>query len=365
MKYQRKFFNTQSVEKTFVFKDKIFSERVAKYPKAIYMPGCLLPEPNVGNFYPENKDNIFSLRIDVDALEENDFREYIKILEPYKKWVTLFCCVSAFAKKDYLLKEIALAGFDIQSHGFLHHAYNDYANNYNNISKAKDYFSKAGINTFGFAAPMGKYNESLMLALENLGYTYSSDFSFDYLNFPHYPKLKKRFSKILQVPIFPICPELLFLNDFKLEEVTAYYDSIVENLVDSRIPVITYNHTDARYPQIKDFLKQFLAKIAGNDKLYKCNVSDFSLWCLRGEDKSFSGSTGILNERVAAGFLKIPDSSLFGKPKKLCPAKRIKKAIENAIDFETITPPEEIKGSKIRKGVKLFIRKIKTKSNQF
>lgn len=391
MNYQDKFLNTQSVDKTFSFKDKIFSEHVAKYPKILYpvrkypaayrrvIPNLTNAEPNApcdfsngiyppdyasselntDNFYPENKKNIFSLRIDVDELEEKNFLQYIKILEPFKKYVTLFCCAAAFRRKEYLLKELKSANFDVQSHGFYHHVYNDYENNYSNILKAKDFFDKAGINTIGFAAPMGKYNESLMLALEALGYIYSSDFSFDYLNFPHYPKLKKRFSKILQVPIFPICPELLFAAGFNLGEVMAYYDKVLESLADTTIPVIIYNHTDIRYSQVKDFLKQFLSKISRSDKLYKCNTSDFALWCLRQEDRRFSGATGILNKKITAGFLKIPDSSLLGQPGKIRPSKMIKKAIKNAIDFETVTPDSEIKGSRIKKEIKLFIRKIK------
>ncbi len=159
---------------------------------------------------------------------------------------------------------------------------------------------------------MGKYNESLMLALEDLGFLYSSDFSFDYLNFPHYPKLKNRFSKILQIPIFPICPELLLMSGLNLDDITSYYDKVVAELINANIPVIIYNHTDIRYPQVKGFLKQFLAKIAENDKLYKCNISDFASWCLKQEDRDFSGANGILNKSVAAGFLKIPDSSLLG-----------------------------------------------------
>jgi len=359
MNYQDKFFNTQSADKTFSFKGKFFSECVARYPKILYTPDRTLAKINAENFYPENKKNIFSLRVDVDEFEEKDFLQYIRILEPFKKYVTLFCCVAAFEKKEYLLKELKSMGFDVQSHGFYHHVYNDYENNYNNILKAKNFFDKTGINTTGFAAPMGKYNENLMLALEDLGFLYSSDFSFDYLNFPHYPKLKNRFSKILQIPIFPICPERLLLSGFELDEIIAYYDEILKSLADTNIPIIIYSHTDIRYPGVKDFLKQFLAKISRSDKLYKCNISDFASWCLRREDRDFSGVTGILNKNIAAGFLKIPDSSLLGCVGKTSLSKLIKKAIKNAIDFETVTPESEIKGNKIKKQIKLFVRKIK------
>jgi len=359
MNCNNKFFNTQSVDKSFSFKGKTFSERVARYPKVLYAKDLFPASQFSENLYPENKKNIFSLRIDVDEFEEKDFLEYISMLAPYRSFVTLFCCVSAFNKKEYLLNELKSRGFDIQAHGFYHHVYNDYESNYNNIFKAKDYFNKAGINTTGFAAPMGKYNESLMLALEKNGFIYSSDFSFDYLNFPHYPRLKGRFSKILQVPVFPICPELLLLSGFNLNEITSYYDGVVAELLNAYIPIIIYNHTDARYPQVKGFLKQFLAKIAENDKLYKCNMSNFALWCLEKEDKDFSKKTGILNKKATQVFFKIPDSSLLGMPKRQSLWKVIKTAIKNILDFETVTPESEIRGSKIKKTAKLFIRKIK------
>jgi hypothetical protein len=46
-------------------------------------------------------------------------------------------------------------------------------------------------------------------------------------------------------------------------------------------------------------------------------------------------------------------------PKRQSLWKVIKTAIKNILDFETVTPESEIRGSKIKKTAKLFIRKIK------
>jgi hypothetical protein len=351
-----KFLNAESLERIFSFRDKKFVEHVAKYPKILYTPEFYLG--NFSNFYPENKKNIFSLRIDVDEFTEDDFRKYIEILKPYKEFVTLFCSCSAFRTKEYLLKELKDGGFDIQSHGYYHYVYNDYENNYHNIKKAKDFFIRLGIETKGFAAPLGKYNNNLMCALENLGYIYSSDFSFDYLNFPHFPKLKNKFSKVLQIPIFPICPELLFLNGFESGTVINYYDELMSSLENTNIPIIIYAHTDSRYPRVKDFLKQFLSKVAVNDRLYKCNISGFVSFCLKLEDQVFSKSTGLLDKKIA-GSLKSPGLALLGEPVMLSPLKRIKRLIKNVIDFETVTPAQELKGSRLKNSLKLFFRKLK------
>lgn len=352
-----KFLNIDSITKVFTFKNKKLSEHVAKYPKILYAPQY--SSQSLDNFYPENKKNIFSLRIDVDEFAEDDFKKYIEILKPYKQFITLFCCCNAFCAKQYLLKELKTNGFDVQSHGYYHYAYNDYENNYSNILKAKDFFNKLGLSTTGFAAPQGKYSSNLMRVLEDLGYIYSSDFSFDYLNFPHFPKLERRFSSILQVPVFPICPELLFLNKFELDEVIMYYDRVMSGLAETNIPIIIYAHTDSRYPEVKDFLKQFLSKIAENDKLYKCNITDFTQFCLKLKDEEFSKDTGLLNKQITAGFLKLPDNSLFGVPESINPVKYIKRVIKNLIDYEAVTPAKELKGNRAKTGIKLFIRKVK------
>lgn len=353
----KRFFDAGSIEKEFTFGDKRFIEKVAKCPKIIYVNklGSFAAKFN-NDLYPAGKKTIFSLRIDADEVDTGEFEEYLQLLRPYSKLVTVFCCASAFAGKENLLKKAKEIGLDIQSHGFYHYTYNDYSNNHYNICKADEFFKGAGINISGFAAPMGKYNDNLMLSLEALGYKYSSDFSYDYINFPHYPRLKGRFSKVLQVPIFPICPELLFANGFTLNDVVAYYDKVIEDLKESGVPIIIYTHVDKRFDEVKYFLKQLLEKMENNDNIYRINLTEFASWCAGIEDKKISQKYGLLNSAVLQLPLKPIAQNLLGVPAKNRLVKKIKCFIKEGVDFEFITPSQELQGNKLKKWLKLCLR---------
>jgi hypothetical protein len=247
----------------------------------------------------------------------------------------------------------------VQSHGFYHHTYNSYEDNYANMARARDLFEGINIFTTGFAAPMGKYNKNAMLALEKLGYRYSSDFSFDYLNFPHYPRLDKRFSKVLQVPIFPICPEVLFARNFSAEEVSLYYDEKIEAMKQNSIPVIIYAHTNKHCDKVREFLKRLLEKIEAEDDLYKCNMSDFADMCFNIEDVAFSRDHGILSPAVVSGISGWPGKGLLGSPRRKSVFGSIKDLVKSSIDYEDITPVEELKKNKYGNMLKIAVRTLK------
>jgi hypothetical protein len=250
---------------------------------------------------------------------------------------------------------------DIQSHGFYHHSYRDYRNNFHNIDKAKIFFEKQDITTCGFAAPMGKYNKPLMLALEDLEYKYSSDFSFDYINFPHYPFIGNRFSKILQIPIFPICPELLFKEGFILKEVIEYYKNVISSLKSTRIPIIIYLHTDSRYPEVIFFLKEIMELIKDDQELYKCSISEFAEWCFEIENTDLSKKYGIITSGISR--LSVPPSKYFGISSNISIKKRIKRYVKELIDYEEVTPLRELKNNWLQKSVKMVVRKIRNIDN--
>lgn len=359
-KHLKQFFNTEKTEKIFIYKEKKIKEVVAKYPKIIFgkhLVHYLSLSSDAAFLYPNNKKSIFSLRIDIDDINDLIFKKYVKLLEPFNKWVTIFCCASKFLGREFLLKELHKMGIDIQSHGFYHHSYRDYKNNFHNIAKAKILFEKQNITTCGFSAPMGTYNKLLMLALENLEYKYSSDFSFDYINFPHYPFIGNRFSKILQIPIFPICPELLFNEGCILKEVIEYYKNVVLSLKSARIPVIIYLHTDSRYPEVTFFLKELLDLIKNDQELYKCSLSKFAEWCFEIENTELSKKYGIITSGISR--LNIPPSEYLGIPSHLGVKKRIKRYIKELIDYEEVTPVEELKNNWFQKSAKMLVRHIR------
>jgi len=353
-----------SVIKEFNLNGNIFQERLAKYPKIFQHLENFQQFNSNTMLYPQKKNGFFSLRIDADQAETEDFKEYISLLTPFAPWVTIFFCASEFKGIDNLILKAKEAGMDIQSHAYYHHVYNDYQTNLHNLNKAKVFFQNLGINTTGFAAPMGKYNPNLMAALENLGYKYSSDFSYDYLNFPHYPKVKSKFSKILQIPIFPVCPELLFENCFSEQTALEYFLKSIPKIKAANVPIIIYAHTNPKYPQTKKLLKRLLDEISKDDSLYKANISDLASWCFSQEDKVFSAQTGLINKTFYHGFLKIPPAELFGKEIPLKFTEKVKCCLKNMLDYEIITPKNDLKSNKIKILIKLIFRKLCSKKQR-
>ena len=100
---------------------------------------------------------------------------------------------------------------DTQSHGHYHVVYRDRESNRRNLERAHELLVEAGIQPVGFAAPHGRWNAGLDAVLADLGYRYSSDFQLGYDDFPFFPWREDRFSSVLQIPIHPIC-EGLFLD---------------------------------------------------------------------------------------------------------------------------------------------------------
>ncbi|MDD4013947.1 MAG: polysaccharide deacetylase family protein, partial [Candidatus Omnitrophica bacterium] len=314
----KELFNTKSMVKLFSCKGKSITEKVARYPKVLYHSG----NGPVGGglhrsgLYPDGKKSVFSLRIDIDETNnEEELLDYFGLFARYSRWITLFCSAGAFAGKEHLLERAGAAGLDIQSHGYYHYTHSDYRNIYRDLHKAKRFFGDRGFDTEGFASPMGKYNDDLMKVLEDLGYRYSSDFSFDYLNFPHYPRIGPGFSKILQLPIFPVCPELLFSTGLTEEEVLDYYINATGLIKECGIPVIVYAHTNKFCGKVVSLLGRLLKTVQEDDDLYKCNLTDFACWCFRIEDRTFSEKYGVLNSSVER-VISAPDKSLLGTPFK-------------------------------------------------
>lgn len=291
--------------------------------------------------------NMFCLRIDADEYEKVSFSGYKNLFKKYKDSITIFFNVNSFKGAASEIKGCSEIGLDVQSHGFYHHTYNDYASNRYNIKKAKDFFLKLGIQTKGFASPMGKWNWSLLKALEDEGYEYSSDFSYDYLGLPSYPIRLGQRSSILEIPIFPVAPELFYQNGgFRKEDVVIYYKKAIDEMLACNLPVIIYAHTSVQYDQIPVVLEELVEYAIAKNLTHK-NMSEIaSIWK---KDPAHSDVKAIL---------KVPGLEYIGKEISNPFYVNIKDWIKDYFDFERITPPDELRGPFVRRSVKKFLRHI-------
>jgi len=316
-------------------------ERVAHYPSSAARTHVRI--------VPKAFIDTFCLRIDADECHDN-IGEYLKLFMKYRDCTTIFFCMRAFSQKQDILQQAHGAGCDIQSHGFHHHTYNDFTSNRYNIHRAKEALRVCGIETHGYSAPMGKYRASLMCALEEEGYEYSSDFSFDYLGFARYPAVGKRFSRILQIPVFPVCPELFLQKGINTPTIIDYYKRAIIEMRRCNIPVIIYGHT-SHFRENCALLEEIVEFARGELALKPQTMSGLSRhWKMACND---SGVGELVKVKVG-----LMQEDFLGRPVQETFSARVKTFIKDAIDFERTTPAKEMQGSFLRRGSKLFLRRI-------
>ncbi|MDO9028075.1 MAG: hypothetical protein Q7U68_04350, partial [Candidatus Roizmanbacteria bacterium] len=99
-----------------------------------------------------------------------------------------------------------------------------------------------GIDPRGFAAPFGKWNASLAQAIRDLGFSYSSEFSYDYDNLPSPSFVYHGLPGTLQIPVHPICIGSLRRQGFTSIEMTGYFIDEIEKKLKMREPIVLYHH---------------------------------------------------------------------------------------------------------------------------
>ncbi|GEM_PF-1016958 len=295
---------------------------------------------------------IFTLRIDADEYEEKSFSGYSGLFEKYKDAITIFFNVNSFKNAAGEIKKCKQIGLDIQSHGFYHHTYSDYKSNRYNIRKAKVFFENLGVRTKGFASPMGRWNLPLMRALEDEGYAYSSDFAYDYLSLPTRPSMDRRYCGILEIPVFPVAPELFFQKrQCEISDVLGYYKSAIDEMIDCGLPVIIYAHTSVDHGEIPKLLEKIVDYAVPDKGLSPKNMTEVHDHWQRGVDHENGPAGNIVS-------VKTPHPDFWGRPVNEPFYRKMKDRLKDIIDFERITPVDELRCNRIKKAMKILARNI-------
>ena len=310
--------------------------------------------PSLGRFAPLRKrsERFFSLRIDADEYSHDSFAEYIPVFKKYKDAVTIFFNVNSFKDAKEEILKCRDYGCEIQSHAYYHYTYSDYESNRYNIKKAKKFFLDIGIETRGFVSPSGKWNPGLMKALEDEGYVYASEFAYDYMGYPHYPYFNQMCFNIMEIPVFPVAPELFLHNGFSdIDKIRKYFFDAVDMLITYDIPVIIYAHTDPGMPQVPDLLESICDNVLNKKGLYPAQMG--RIYDLFSEEiEPGSCHQEMINLHGS------PGEEFLGRPVKMTLYNNIKRNLKYMIDYETMTPSSELKCKKARKMLKLLARKI-------
>lgn len=237
--------------------------------------------------YPYPYRSAFNLRIDLDEPAPDDYFAFARARKPLDDCSTHFVCTAAYGALPDVLAD--LRGLDTQSHGHHHHVYRNPAQNLANLQRADQVLRDRGFAPTGFAGPGGRWNRGLGLALESLGYAYSSEFQTGHDDWPFSPWLDDRFSTVLQLPIHPVC-EGIFL-EAGIDDPAAiadYLAGVLRAHVASGTPAFLYGHPEGRlgrYPSIVDRLAR---EVSALSRTWRVTLTEFARWWRWRDDRRWA-----------------------------------------------------------------------------
>ena len=343
--------------------------------------------------YPFPYRSAFNFRADLDEPYPRDFQRFARGSQAIADCTTLFVSTRAYGRNGEILR--SLADYDTQSHGHNHVVSRDEAMNLRNLRRAHEILDRHGLTPTAFAAPEGRWNAGLDRAIEALGYEYSSDFQLSYDDLPFFPWRDGCFSRVLQVPIHPIC-EGLFL-DAGATDLTAFSGHlrrVARARIDAGEPAFLYGHPERRLGMHPKTLDALIQEISDEPLLWRVTLTAFARWWRWRSERKWSIRTqgpGQLDVQfedwdaahpLALEFVRgahvasIPlraartavrlDQLAFEKRRPpsdrlrvlgTLPNGGIKQVVKQMLDWETVTPIDELPTRTIRDQLKRGLRR--------
>ena len=349
--------------------------------------------------FPFAYRSAFSFRIDHDDYHSGDFGATLAAVTGYENAVSHYVCASTHARFPEALAR--LAGRHVGSHGYWHHTYHDAEENAKNVGRGIESLRSAGVEPAGFAAPHGRFNRGLHDALESLGVAHSSEFALAYDELPFYPYG----GRVLQLPVHPICLGVCLeaaraqrhagMNEADAAQLAlVHFQKIIAEKHSAGEPIFLYGHPDGRLGRYPHVLRETLAAAAGYRDLWQTTLAEFAdWWQARGrltlDVVEYEGQLTVRGGRTAGGrqcaieYFRGPNvarlpldgplvsfsasAPIFESP---APAPRsypeafdqsepFRVSLRRYLDWERVTPVEEINTRTWRGWAKQTLRKIK------
>ncbi len=260
-------------------------------------------------YYPNSKKSFFSFRIDTDFCSLEDAKKLYELTLKYKIPTTWFVDTSSKENLQNLYSKLPQNN-EVGLHAFRHLIFRSYKENDKNINKGLEILKKYGINPNGFAAPFGEWNITLQKVIEKY-FLYSSEFCFDYDNFPSYPYVAGNFSSALQIPVHPISIGRLIRSHYTKEEMIGYYFAVIDYLKSRNIPIIIYHHPHHGYFEV---IEKIFKKITTDNEIFSDTMINFyKMWVNRNSERmKITVQNGKIYVDNPKGYLKIRYKNKIG-----------------------------------------------------
>ena len=244
--------------------------------------------------FPFPYRSALNFRIDYDQYDPHDFDATLQQVAGHEQATSHFVSGAAYEGAPGALAR--LRGLDVGSHGYWHHTYRTAEENLRNIGRGIETLRAAGIEPSGFAAPHGRFHRRLLSALETLGITHSSEFGLAYDELPFFvaTNLRSVPGDVLQIPVHPVCLGL-FLEaaardsqdgsraagvavDAAVDGAVEYFDQLVRSRYSRSEPVFLYGHPTGRLGRNPQVLRRVFQTASGFGALWKTNFTELARW---------------------------------------------------------------------------------------
>jgi len=350
--------------------------------------------------YPFPYRSALNFRVDYDQYDPHDFDATLQSLSGWEDATSHF--VNAAAYEFHADALARLRGLDVGSHGYHHHTYLSEAENLDNVRRGIDVLRTAGIEPQGFAAPHGRFNPGLAAALEELRVGHSSEFGLAYDDLPFF----HGDGNLLQVPVHPVCLGLFLdaaergaaddpaARDRAAAGAAEYFREIVQAKYRAGEPVFLYGHPTGRLGRYPDVPRAVFDAADGFGAIWKTTMSRFARWWRARAgvrlrvvryDEEFVVTVNNLPsaDRVAVEFwrgkhvarmpvrrrvLRFSPSALAYenrarpagiRPVRIDPPEGLRGRIRRWIDWERVTPIDEIGKGTLRNWAKRTLRRLR------
>lgn len=348
--------------------------------------------------FPHPYRSAFNLRIDLDEPAADDYFRFARARKSIDDCTTHFVNTRAYGDLPRVLAD--LRGRDAQSHAHHHVVYRDDDLNRRNVERADALLRGAGFDPTGFAGPEGRWTPGLDQALEDLEYSYSSDFQIGYDDLPFFPWRGDRFSRVLQVPIHPVC-EGLFQNAGARDGQAAadHLCQVVESKIASGEPAFVYGHPERRLGRQPEIVSAVANAVSHADLVWRVTLTEFARWWrwrdartwslidrgggrielqLDEWDETFPIALEVVRGEHVSRLNVIEAQTVFrpselvyerdrqrdddALPRPVRRRRRLRKLLREALDWETVTPLDELPEHTVRARFKKRLRRWRDRS---
>lgn len=192
--------------------------------------------------HPGDHQATLAIRVDADGYRRSATTAVRDALRAAGLRSTWFIDVERHARGDGLadLPDLAAAGHELQSHGFRHYTYRSAARNVRNLRRSAAGLAAFGVRATAAAAPFGSWYPGFDQALRALGWSWSSEFARVHDDVPG--PLGGTAAEPWQVPIHPVCPNLLFAAGADAAGVAAWFQAALRTCFERGEPAVFYGH---------------------------------------------------------------------------------------------------------------------------